>query len=48
MDAVIQRSRDLAAEEGLPPKAPLVVAMGYPPRKGLTNMVLVPETPEDP
>lgn len=46
VDTVIDESRRLAAAEGLPPDRPLVVAMGYPPRKGLTNMVLVPELPE--
>ncbi len=44
VDSVIERSRELVAVEGLPADRPVVVAMGYPPRKGLTNMVLVPET----
>ncbi len=43
VDSIIERSRDLVAVEGLPADRPVVVAMGYPPRKGLTNMVLVPE-----
>lgn len=42
VDAVIEKARELAAAEGIE-GAPLIVAMGYPPRKGLTNMVLVPE-----
>lgn len=45
VDSVIKKSRDLAAAEGIPTGSPVVVAMGYPPRRGLTNMVLVPETP---
>ncbi len=44
VDSVIKKSRELAASEGITPGNPIVVAMGYPPRRGLTNMVLVPET----
>ena len=42
VDAVIEKARALASEEGIQGES-LIVAMGYPPRKGLTNMVLVPE-----
>ncbi|HKZ48959.1 MAG TPA: pyruvate kinase [Thermoplasmata archaeon] len=43
LDGLVGRARGLLREEGLPRAAPVVLTMGYPRGKGLTNMVLVVE-----